>query len=94
MPFTHVFFLFFMQLLSQVSEEGVPSMDLLLSSEIHTLEDTDPELFECVSDVLDGLLVDVREVIADIVSLSPPSIIEFGPYSRSHLTENLAYIFG
>ncbi len=50
---------FFVQLLSQVSEEGVPSTSFLLSSEMHSLEEIDPELFECISDVVDGLLVDV-----------------------------------
>ncbi len=64
---THL--LFFMQLLYQATnKEGVvPSTSLLLASEMHSLDEIDPELFEYVSDVVDGLLVDVSIVVIGIV---------------------------
>ncbi len=56
---------FFIQLLCQATnKEGVvPSSSLLLSPEDHSLDEIDPELFEYISDVVDGLLVDVSVVV-------------------------------
>ncbi len=55
-----------MQLLCQATnKEGVvPSTSLLLASKMHSLDEIDPELFEYVFDVVDGLLVDVSIVVA------------------------------
>eukprot|EP01084_Bolivina_argentea_P107353 191935_1 len=50
------------ELLCQATnKEGVvPSTSLLLASKMHSLDEIDPELFEYVFDVVDGLLVDVE----------------------------------